>query len=106
MLNPYQAEKFPHLEKSIKDGQWYAIKPDRPDLAEFIECIKLFIDYYGNLEFNEDYSAFRRAYPLGTLKWLVENDNSATEKMIKDLHDKTEAELEAKHPTPAWKKRK
>lgn len=83
-LTPYQAEKFPHLEKSIKDGQWYIINPDRPDIPELIECIKLFIDYYGTLEFNKDYSAFRRAYPPATLVWLS-RDNSSTMKMVDEF---------------------
>ena len=87
-LTPYQQEKFPHLESSIKDGQWYNIKADRPDRKEFIECLKLYIDYWGNLELNEDYTKFRRCYPLKTLMWLQENNKLALMQEINEMHDK------------------
>lgn len=104
-LTPYQQDKFPHLEKSIKDGQWYTIKDDRPDREEFIECLKLYIDTWGNLELNKEETAFRRAYPIGTLIWMAKNDNSENERLIKEMHDKIEEELEKKYPTPKWKKK-
>lgn len=71
-LTPYQQEKFAHLGK-IQEGKKYKIDPNRPDREEFIACLKLYADTWGLLEFNEDYTAFKRIYPPGTAWWLVEN---------------------------------
>lgn len=97
-LTPYQIDKFKHLE-TIKDNIWYSIKPERPDREEFVECLKLYIDVWNNIEFNEEFSAFRRAYPLGTIHWLQKNNKLALMDSISLLHEELRLELEKQFPS-------
>lgn len=85
-LTPYQQEKFNSLE-TIQDGKWYAINKDRPDREEFIEALKLYIEVWGTLEINSNYTAFRRTYPLGTLEWMMENEKTDFMPMVNELLD-------------------
>lgn len=71
-LTEYQRDKFAGLDK-IEDGVKYEIDPNRPDREEFIACLKLYADTWGTLEFNEDYTAFKRVYPAKTIVWMWEN---------------------------------
>lgn len=105
-LTPYQQEKFKNFERDVKDGVWYAIKADRPDREEFILALRLFIDVYSNLEFNRDYTAFRRSYaPLCQL-WLSERDKTVTHQLVKEYHDQIQQELDEKYPPkPKYQRR-
>lgn len=102
-LTPYQEQKFKDLE-TIKDGVWYNIKADRPDREEFIEALRLYIDLYSNLEFNRDYTRFRRSYCPVAAVWLSQRDKTVTHQLVREHHAEIKRELEVKYPTK-YKKR-
>lgn len=63
LLMDYNEKMFLNFE-SLTAGKWYAINPDRTDLKEFIEAIKLRIDTWHDMEFSSDYKKFKRTNPL------------------------------------------
>lgn len=69
-LNRYQRNIFNKI-KNLNLNIWYLIDKDRTDKQELIDTIKIYIDEYGcnEMEFNEDYTKFRKLRPL------VVNDN-------------------------------
>lgn len=69
-LTEYQSQKFKQI-KQLPINVWYEIKHDRTDKEELIEAIKLFIDVYGHeLEFNENYTMFRKLGPYRALNGI------------------------------------
>lgn len=55
-------------ELVIRYGVSYAISPDRPDREQLIATIKKYIDTWGNVEFNPDYTKFRRIERINRLQ--------------------------------------
>jgi len=73
-LTKYQEELFPKL-LTLRQDAWYEIKPERPDREDFVEAIKTRIDMYGDFEFSNDYTKFRRIEPYSEFIKGVENPN-------------------------------
>jgi len=69
----YLKELFYNLENKTEFNKWYSV--ERPDREDFVEAIKTRIDMYGDFEFSNDYTKFRRIEPYSEFIKGVENPN-------------------------------
>ena len=74
MTDQYYLELEPKL-LSLERDKWWLILDTRPDKEDFVEAIKTRIDMYGDFEFSNDYTKFRRIEPYSEFIKGVENPN-------------------------------
>lgn len=64
-LSEYDQKIFFNMDVEIKFGVMYKIPLDRQDREQLIAAIKKYIDVWGNVEFNRDYTKFRKIEKFG-----------------------------------------
>lgn len=64
-LTDYEKLIFSQIEEKVKLDKGYKIDPSRPDYDQFIAAIKKYSDIWnGAIEFNQDYTRFKRVLPF------------------------------------------
>jgi len=62
VLTDYDNEMFNKIA-SLNFNTYYTIRLDRPDVYDFYEMLKKRIDLFGDFEFSNDYTQFKRIIP-------------------------------------------
>lgn len=74
---------FDNIDKKIELGRVYFIAPDRPNRTHFIDTIKKYHDCFGTIEFNNDYTKFKKIKSFNQILTDIKNKEEHHEAIIR-----------------------
>lgn len=101
-LNEYEQKMFENLYNLTQLGKWFVIKDDRKDREQFIAVIKKYIDTFGTIEFNGNYTMFRFILPVKCQLWLCDHPKSDYMQWVHDNFNRIRDIYNSKHSKNKW----